>query len=116
MVDLEHIRLEPITLGDGAGIGHHRGRLAVASVDVMPERKVGAPPHLHQRRDFRPGENGFDAPDQRCGRFALGLPVDVIEQRGRGHDANVDVVFFVDQLVEALRATTYVLVFRIAKE
>ncbi len=37
MIDLEHVRLEPVTLGDGAGIGHHHSRLGVPPVDVMPE-------------------------------------------------------------------------------
>ena len=116
MVDVEQIRLEPVALGNCAGIRHDRGRFAVTSVYVVPEREVRAPLHLHQRRDLRPRENRLDTRDEFCRSLAFGLPVDVIEQRRCGHNAQVEVGLHLDQLIEAPRAQIDLLVFRPAHQ
>ena len=116
MVDIEEISLEPVSLGDGARLRHHRGRVAVAAFGVMPERKMRAPLDLHQRADFRSPEDGRGALDERCSGLALRLPIDVSEQRRRGQHAQVEVAFTVDELIQALCATVDVLVFRSAEQ
>ena len=71
MVDLEQVGLEPVALGDRARLGDHRGRLVVAAVDVVPEREVRAPPHLHQRRDLGRARIGSMRATSAVGRVAL---------------------------------------------
>jgi hypothetical protein len=75
MVDLEQIRLEAVSLGDGTCFRGYLGRLIVTAVEVVPERQVRAPPHLHQRRHFGPRSDRLDTRYKRLSRVALGLPV-----------------------------------------
>ncbi len=75
-----------------------------------------APPHLHQRRHVGPGDDRLDARDEPAGHVAVGLPVEIVEQRRRRHHAHVDIAFAVDELVETPRASFQVRVLRLAEQ
>ena len=106
VVDFEQVGGEPVTLGDLARLGDHRRRLIVAAIDVVPERKMRAPPHLHQRRDLGRAQDRLDPRDEAVGRVALGRPVEIVEQRRGGHHPRVEVALAVSISSSRRRALT----------
>jgi len=116
MIDVEQIRLEPVSLGNCARLRHRGRRIAVTPVRVVPERQMRTPLHLHQRTHAGSVDDGRDARDQRRRGFACRLPVDVVEQRTAGHHPQVEIGLAVDERVETLRARRQVAVFRHAQQ